>query len=240
MENSLLNYMNKRIGDHVKELQQKPKVPGPVITISREVGCGGLKLARMLSDALNEFVFCKKWQVISKEVLHESARELKVDPQKVNRLFSPNERYTFDEILDAFNAKNYKSDRVILRTVKDVIKGFAHDGCSIIVGRAGHIIANDVEYSLHVRLEAPMEWRIERIIEKQKVSHDEAYNFIIETEKKRGTFRKYYLNKKEEEPKFDLVINVSKFSEENTIQMIKKAVELKGITKKFSSSIPFF
>lgn len=240
MENSLLRYMNKRFGDHGKQTQQGAQVDGPVITISREVGCGGLKLAGMLSDALNEFVYCKKWQVVSKEVLHESARALKLDTHKVNRLFSPNERFTFDEILDAFNAKNYKSDRVILRTVKDVIRGFAVDGCCIIVGRAGHIIANDIENSLHIRLEAPLEWRIDTIVEKQHVSRTEAHNFISEAGKKRDTFRKYYLKKKEDEPKFDLVIDVSKFSDENVIQLIKTAIELKGIPEKFRSSIPFF
>ncbi len=240
MENSLLNYMNKRFGEISPARRPESHVAGPVITISRQVGCGGVKLARKLAQTLNEFAICKKWQVISKEVLHESARQLELDPRKVSRLFTRNEHSTFDEILEAFNAKMYKSDRVILKTVKEVIKGFAVDGCCIIVGRGGHIIAKDIEHSLHIRLEAPLEWRIEKIVSRNNISTDEAFKFITETEKKRDTFRKHYLNKKHPEEMFDLTINVSGFKSENIVKLIKSSVELKEITENLRSNVSYF
>jgi cytidylate kinase len=240
MENSLLNYMNKRFGEISPTPRSVSHVAGPVITISRQVGCGGVKIARNLAEALNEFAVCKKWQVISKEVLHKSARQLELDPRKVDRLFTRDEHSTFDEILEAFNAKMYKSDRVILKTVKEVIKGFAVDGCCIIVGRAGHIIARDIEHSLHIRLEAPLDWRIEKIVSRNIVSADEALKFITETEKKRDTFRKHYLNKKHPEEIFDLTINVSRFKPENIVKLVKSAIELKGITEKLRSNVSYF
>lgn len=240
MENSLLNYMNKRFGEISPARHPQSHVAGPLITISRQVGCGGVKIARKLAEALNEFVICKKWQVISKEVLHESARQLQLDPQKVNRLFTRDEHTTFDEILEAFNAKMYKSDRIILKTVKEVIKGFAVDGCCIIVGRAGHIIAKDIEHSLHIRLEAPLDWRIEKIASRNNISTEEALKFITETEKKRETFRKHYLNKKHPDEIFDLIINVSRFKPENIVKLAKSAVELKGITESLRSSVSYF
>ena len=240
MENSLLNYMNKRFGETARQTHHGHQVAGPVITISREVGCGGLKVARKLAETLNEFIICKKWQVISKEVLQESAKELKLDPAKVNRLFSPNERFTFDEILEAFNAKLYKSDRVILKAVKEVIRGFAVDGCCIIVGRAGNIIARDIDYSMHIRLEAPLDWRIEKIASKKNISQDEARAYIIEVEKKREVFRRHYLDKKNPEYHFDMVINVSKFKFEKIIQLIKTAIELKGVTEIYQTKVSYF
>lgn len=240
MENSLLNYMNKRFGDiHHKNRQETP-VAGPVITISRQVGCGGIATAKKLAEALNEFIICKKWEVISKEVLHQSAQELQLDPRKINRLFTPNDRSSFDEILEAFNAKMYKSDRIILKTVKDVIKGFAVEGCCIIIGRAAHIIARDIEHSLHVRLEAPLDWRVSQIASKMQLTPAEALKYIQETEKKRDAFRKHYLDKKHPEEVFDLIINVSKFNTDAVIQIIKSAVELKGITEVFKSGISYF
>jgi len=245
MENSLLNYMNKRFGEisqarHQGARLQHAHIAGPVITISRQVGCRGIKTAQNLAEALNEFVICKKWQVISKEVLHESARQLELDPRKVNRLFTPDEHSTFDEIIEAFNAKMYKSDRMILKTVKEVIKGFAVDGCCIIVGRAGHIIAKDIEHSLHIRLEAPLDWRIEQIASRNNISMDEAVKFIAESEKKREAFRKHYLSKKHPEIMFDLVINISRFKPENVVRLIKSAAELKGITESLRSNVSYF
>ena len=241
MENSLLNYMNKRFGDVSQKPNRGPHIAGPVITISREVGCGGLKLAREMATELNKSVFCKKWQVISKEILQQSAEELKLDPQKVHRLFTPTEHSTFDEILEAFNAKSYKSDRVILRTVKEVIRGFAVDGCCIIVGRAGNVIAHDLENSLHVRLVAPLDWRIEKIAAKHQITMDEARHFIVETERKRDTFRKYYMhNKRNNQLYYDMVINVAKFKPGKVVDLILSAVELKGILKSFKSSVSYF
>ncbi|WP_430973868.1 AAA family ATPase [Sunxiuqinia rutila] len=240
MENSLLNYMNKRFGDLTPRQREKHQIAGPVVTISRQVGCGGVKIAEVLAEALNEFVICKKWQVISKEVLHESARQLELDPRKVNRLFTPDQHSTFDEIIEAFNAKMYKSDRMILKTVKEVIKGFAVDGCCIIVGRAGHIIAKDIEHSLHIRLEAPFEWRIEQIASRKNISVEDALKIINDTEKKRDAFRKHYINKKHPEELFDLTINVSRFKPDDVVKLIKSAIELKGITEQFRSNMSYF
>lgn len=240
MENSLLNYMNKRFGHIQHKNHPKTLVAGPVITISRQVGCSGIATSEKLAEVLNEFTVCKKWEVISKEVLQQSAQNLQLDHQKVKRLFIPNERNSFDEILEAFNAKMYKSDRVILKTVKEVIKGFAVEGCCIIVGRAAHIIARDIEHSLHVKLEAPLDWRIPQIASKMHMTPTEALKYIQETEKKRDTFRKHYLDKKHPEEEFDLVINVSRFNTDAVIQIIKSAVELKGITEVFKSGASYF
>lgn len=232
--------MNRRFGESSHQPQPGNIVAGPVITISRQVGCGGVKLATRLAETLNKFIICKKWQVISKEVLRQSAKELELDPKKVDRLFTPNEHSTFDEILEAFNAKMYKSDRVILKTVKEVIKGFAVDGCCIIVGRAGHVIARDIEHSLHIRLEAPLEWRINKIASRKNISQSEALKFINETEKKRDAFRKHYLDKKHPEETFDLVIDVSRFKPGSIIKLMKAAVEFKGITESLQSKMSYF
>jgi cytidylate kinase len=239
MKNTLLSYMNRRFAE-VSRSPHGSKEPGPVITISREPGCGGFKIAEKLAGSLNEFVTCKRWQVISKEILQQSARELEMDPQKVKRVFTPTERSVFDEILEAFNARSYKSDRAILKTVRDVIRAFANDGCCIVLGRAGHEIAGDMEHSLHIRLIAPLDWRIEQVASKRDVPYPKARDFIIELEENREAFRQYYINKKQPSQNYDLVIDVSKFQDDKIIRLIKTAVELKGITEKFGSGVSYF
>jgi cytidylate kinase len=239
MKNTLLNYMNKRFGE-VSKSPYGSKSPGPVITISREPGCGGLKIAEKLAGSLNEFVTCKRWQVISKEILQQSAKELEIDPQKIRRVFTPNERSVFDEILDAFNAKSYKSDRAILKTVRDVIRTFAFEGCCIILGRAGHEIASDIEQSLHIRLVAPLDWRVDRLAFHKRISHQEAMDLIVELEKNREAFRKYYINKKQPEELYDLVIDVSKFPGDKIVQLIKTAVDLKGFKETSQTGVSYF
>lgn len=240
MENTLLNYMNKRFSELGQKQVSNVKVVGPTITISREVGCGGLAIAKKLADELNKGVFCKQWQVISKEVLNASAHELKLSPEKVSRFFSSSDHFTFEEVLSAFNDKYYKSNRVILKTVKEVIRNFAVDGCSIIVGRAGHIIAADVENALHVRLMAPIEWRIDSISHRRNLSKTDALKYILETEKEREAFRRHFIKDKNAIETYDLSIDVSKFNPDKTVSLVKSAFELLGISEKMKQKVPFF
>ncbi len=231
MHNSLLNYMSKRLGQQEAMKSKAVHSSGPVITVSRDVGCGGLKIARKIASVLNETIVCKKWQVISKEVLAESAKELELHPQKVNRLFSSGERFVMDEVLAAFGDKKYKSDRLIKKSVKEVIRTFAISGCYIIVGRAAHILAEDIKKSLHLKLTAPLDWRIKKIAASHGISDKEALEFILKTEKERSHFRKQFVKEESRVEEFDLVINVSKFSKEKIVKIISTAVEVKGIVK---------
>lgn len=240
MENTLLNYMNRRFGEQVRKPEQKVKPAGPVITISREVGCGGLNLAQLLADELNKTVFCKRWQVISKEVLSASASELKLTPTKLNRLFSTSEHFTFEEILSAFTEKYYKSSKTITKTVREVIRNYAKDGCCIIVGRAGHMIAADLDNALHVRLVAPLSWRIDSIVQRKTVSKAEAKKYIEETEKERDVFRQHFQSSKEDADRFDLVVDVSRFEQANLLKLILTAFEMRGVPEHFRKAVPYF
>lgn len=240
MQNTLLNYMNKRLGEEAKRSTSGFKIAGPVITISREVGCGGILLGQHLSDELNKSIFCKQWQVVSKEVLSQSAKELKVKQEKVDRLFASSEHFTFDEILSAFSEKYYKSNRVIMKTVREVIHNFAADGCCIIVGRAGHLIADDIENALHVRLVAPLSWRIDSIAARRQMSKSDAHKYINEIEKERTVFRDYFRKNKSEQERFDITIDVSRFEMSQLVRLILRAFELRGIPERMKKNVPYF
>lgn len=240
MENTLLNYMNRRFGEQLRKPEQSVKPAGPVITISREVGCGGLNLAQLLADELNKSVYCKRWQVVSKEVLSASAHELKLTPSKINRLFSTSEHSTFDEILSAFTEKYYKSSKTITKTVRDVIRNYAKDGCCIIVGRAGHLIAADLENALHLRLIAPLAWRIDSIAERKNMSKAEAKKYIEETEKEREIFRQHFQIPHDDVNRFDLTIDVTRFNQSSLVKLIVAAFEMRGVPERFRKSAPYF
>src|SRR5680860_1491647 len=116
MSNSLLVYLNKRMNEN--QLSKKNvSDAGPVITISREVGCNGLKLARLIATRLNNQNLSSDWRVLSKEIFYESAKELNMEPERIRKMFKHSDKYTFEEIIKAFNDKNYKSERKIVKTV---------------------------------------------------------------------------------------------------------------------------
>lgn len=229
MSNALLEYLNNRLGEQKASVKKK-KNPGPLITISREVGCNGVKLATKMADYLNQRYLENNWKVLSKEVFYQSARELNMEPDQVKRVFKFDSN-TFHEILNAFGTRKFKSDRKVIRTVIDVIHSFAEDGYCIIVGRAAHIIAHDVQNSLHIRLVAPLEYRIKTIMNNNYLNRHEAIEFITEVEKERANFRKAIRKESLEADCFDLCLNRASFQDKETIELIELAAQKKNIFK---------
>ena len=231
MEDSLLLYLNNRMGKNEESYSSDDLFPGPVVTISREVGCAGLKLARKLSDKLNKGDSKRKWKVFSKEIFDETARELEMDHQKLKNILKSEGRGTFDEILGALGDKRFKSERRIKKAVIDAIRSIAIDGYCIIVGRGGHLIAHDIKNALHVRFTAPLDWRMKKIVSSHKISEQEALKFIDKTEKERESFRKNIRPVNLKEELYDLNINVSVFANRDIVDLLEKAMYIKGLIK---------
>lgn len=240
MNNTLMVYLNKRLH------QNDPKYPaaktqrGPVICISREVGCGGVNLAKLLAVELDKLTFCKKWRVLSKEILEEGAHELNMETSKLRNILKEGDRSAFDDILGAFSDKRYKSEKKINKTISDVISSFANDGHIIIVGRAGHMIARDIEKSLFVKLTASHDWRVKQIMEKNNLNMRESIEFIDKTEKERHSFIKRFDPEGSKEFDFDVIINLSKLDLTNAIAIIKFAAQTKGLMEPDKSKVEVF
>jgi cytidylate kinase len=230
MDNYLVHYLNKRLYQNDPVLSDANHQPGPVICISREVGCGALNLAGLLAQELDKLGSGKKkWKVASKEILSESARELDMNPDKLKNYLNDGDRGVIDDILSALSEKRFKSDRRISKTLIDLIRTFANEGYCIIVGRAGHIIAKDIEHSLLVKLTAPSEWRINQIMNKNKLDHKGAVEFIEKTGKERENFRKHIAVDKNVNEEFDMTINLSRLDTEKTISLICHAAQINGL-----------
>lgn len=239
MSNALLDYLNKRL-EHENVYEYKNKTPGPLITISREVGCNGVKLANKITDSLNKRHLGPEWKVLSKEVFFQSAKELDINPEEVKRVFRYAENYTLNDILNAFSNKKFKSERKVVKTVREVIRSFADEGFCIIVGRAAHIIAHDIKNALHLRLFAPLEYRIKTIMENNHLNYEEAMNFIRKVEKERKAFRKSIGDEENKDFIFDLHINRASFPDEEAIDLIEFAADKKNIFKDCNTHFDFY
>ncbi len=226
----LIKYMSERL---TKE-GAKGKEPGPVITISRQHGCPAKTIAKCLSEELtNKSVArgnkCVNWKYVTKEIISESARELEVEPSKIKYVFEYEQKGLIDDILAAQSSKYYKSDKAIRTTIGRVIRNMANEGNIVIVGRGGVAITRDIPHSLHINLEAPLEWRVLRTSEKYNISTEEAEIMTLDIDKKRKQFREYFGGKNTDYLWFDITFNCMTMSIEEIVKIIVKAVE----TRKF-------
>lgn len=229
MSNLLLSYLNKRMNEDEVVKKSTTTVAGPVITISRDVGCNGVKLAKIIAEQLNSENPETNWKVISKEVFHESAKELKMHPDQIRKSLYHYDKSSFDDILQAFSDKNFKSSRTIGKTMKRVILQIATEGNCIIIGRAGHIIADRIKRALHIRLIAPLDYRINTIMHNNALNREDAILFINKVDKERMAFRKSVLHKDPTKEMFDITLNRAAFSNEDIIEIIECAARKKNV-----------
>lgn len=240
MTNSLKTYLDKRLKEESTFEKGNFITTGPVITISREVGCDGIKFAKKLALQLNNQKMQSVWKVLSKEIFFESAKELDLAPEKVRQTFKKTDRYTFEQILKAFGDKRYKSETKITNTVREVVHGLAVDGYNIIVGRASHIIAQDIQKALHIRLTAPLDYRINTIINNNSLSRIDALKFIDKVESERIAFRSALHENSLHEELFDITINRASFNDAQAIELIINAIKQKQMLVNFKPKMEFF
>ncbi len=225
--------LSKYLDDWYKEEPARNIYPGPVLTISREVGCPAKKIASSLTERLNTLKKVKAkehpWRWISKEIMLESARELEVDSIQIEHVFNYKSRGVLEDLLLAHSKDYYKSDLKIRTTIAKVIRKFANEGNAIIVGRGGVAITRDIPKSLHLFLEAPLEWRALRVAEKHDFTIDHARNYAQSIDKKRSHFRDYYQGKGNDYTRFDIKLNCMTLEVREILDIIVGALRTRSM-----------
>lgn len=225
--------ITKYLQERHQENLSKSFFPGPVVTFSRELGCPSKKIAQKLVEKLNDsgITFRKNeaWRWISKEIMEESARELGVDLAEIEYVFDYKQHGVLEDLLLAHSRKFYKTDRKIRNTIARVIHNFAEEGNAVIVGRGGVAICRDIPKSLHIHLEAPLEWRAVRTSEKHTLSMDEARKYCKDIDKKRMQFRQYFDGKESDPALFDMRFNCMTMDIDHIVEIIIESMKIKGI-----------
>lgn len=223
MKDILHQYLKNRYQLKEKDSSEN-KVPGPVITISRECGCYAINMANTLVDKLKK-ITGEEWTVLTKEILVEAAEKLDLHPKQIEYVFESKEKSTWDDVFSAMSNKYYKSDKQIKKTIADVVQAMAKHGNCVIIGRGGVILTQDVEKSLHLKLQAPLEWRATQLQKKHGGSLKEMKTYARTVDDKREILRNFFYRKPLELTHFDLVFNAMKLNDEmmvnTTIEILK-------------------
>lgn len=229
MKDNLVDYMSERY----KKEDFSYANPGPVITISREAGCPAKRIAEKLANELNtkevELGKAERWRWISKEILAETAKELNVDPVAIEYAFNYETRTIIEDVLFSHSEKYYKSDRKIRSTIAHVIRTMANKGHVVIVGRGSVAICHDIPRSLHIHLEAPLEWRVIMISEKYKIPLDQARKYAIDIDQKRNEFREFFEGKKNDYTWFDLKLNCMTFEIDEIVSILSDIIDIRKL-----------
>ncbi len=231
MNNFLETYL---IEKYIEEQESKKKKdPGPLVTISRDYGCDAQYISASLDEILNsnykQIGQKKNWEIISKEILEESANLLKTDQKNIEHIFTYEKRSLIEDFFQSFTSAQYHCDLKIRNTIRKIVYAFAEEGYAIILGRAGAQITREIEKSLHIKLVAPLDWRVEHVMEKHNMNEKDATRMVKEMDENRREFIDNYTKEAGCSYCYDVFYNVKFLSNDQIVSDIIHMMQLRKL-----------
>ena len=183
----------------------------PVITISREFGARGLKIASILEKRLG-------FKVWDKEILEVISEKLGSDVDYIKSLDEHTQNAVEDTIFGFLNRKstNLNYSIYLVRALQAIEKY----GNAIIVGRGGNYVCRNKK-TFNVRIVAPLALRVDRIAEIENISKEEARVLVKTKDEERARFTKHNFNKDIDSPLgYDMIINSGSMSLDSVTELI--------------------
>ena len=168
-----------------------------VITISREYGSGGDQVAEKVAQALGYHLVDKAFvsAVLCQYGLTEFDSEYEKQPG----------------FWEGFDTEKAERRETMVRMLNQVVRAVARHGNVVILGRSGYAILAGLADVLHVRLQAPLDDRIELVRNATNVSLLEATALVKENDKMRKAFvESFYRVPWESALAFDIALNTSR------------------------------
>ena len=197
-----------------------------IITIGRQFGCGGKRIAEALGNKLGIPVY-------DHELIIKAAQESGFSAEFFAR---SDEKKRFFSLTSIFagsyntDTENYMSDKGLFKIQCETIKNFADQGSAIIVGRCSDYVLRDRSNTLNVFLTSPLEDRVKRVAETDGVSLVKAEEIVEKQDKNRAEYYNYYtFGNWGVASNYDLCIDSSIAGIEGTADLIIEFAKIAGL-----------
>ena len=200
-----------------------------VITINRELGSGGRTIGEKLAKRLGVPFY-------DKALIQQLKEKYGLSTEEIERLKGQQHNWWADfkrslKLMPSYVAPQYVpghtampdfliTDDIFLAET-EILKGIAADGSCVIAGRSGFHIFRDHPNHLSILIQASMDYRVSRVMQKQNISAEEARSIIDKVDKGRENYvQKYTGTSRYDTRNYQLVINVDEHSEDEIVDMI--------------------
>lgn len=219
-----------------------------VITISRVFGCAANEIAAKVAEAIGYEVVDKEILAhIASEAQaseEEIARYDETAMSPIERFLRALVRFGAPEEAIAWSPGPLRETPFLLPTkekwLREGSKLLDHEDCLkftqvalrklaqkgrvIIVGRGGMVVLKDFPGAIHVRLFAPLDWRVQRIAKLENIPPEKARQKIIAEDKRRANYLRQFYGVDWNDPSlYHLVLNVAALGVDLSAQIIISA-----------------
>lgn len=189
-----------------------PPVP-PSITISYAYGSSGSIVAHILSGRLG-------YQIFDREIIEAISQSTKVQEQIIE-LLDEGKRSMVSSMTEQLFSQRVIDDKSYVHALVRVVRSISLIDPVIFIGRgACHILRGTGAFN--VRITAPFEDRVIRIVDKDAVTRETAADRVKEQDQMRRKFIKSHFNRDIDDPTaYDLVANTSRIPPLVTANLIR-------------------
>ncbi len=195
----------------------EPKQPGPVVTISRELGSGGRLVARALADMLD----FSHWD-------SELVEQIAADANVGERLVKALDEHVVSEtevlvrhVAGEPRIGGFLYKRQLTRTLLHI----ARIGSAVILGRGANFV---LPQAVNVRVVASRALRSHNMVQFEGVTRHEAERRLDASDRERAAYTRSLWGRDWADPLlYDLVIRMDEFTADQAAGLIARAVEVR-------------
>jgi cytidylate kinase len=217
---ALRGMMEARVYEWRQSAEKRPSQPGPVITISREPGCRGESISERVAAELGLHLYT--W-----EIVEQIAKDEHVSVQVASTL-DEKARTELEDWLTGFQGTHNLSEYAYLRDLRRVTFSIAAHGNAVILGRgASFLLPPEKRFAL--LFVAPLEVRIQNVMEDRGLSEKHAREHIVKVEAEHHQFvKKYFQADVLDSAHYHLVINTAFVKPDTIAGIIKEVIRRKS------------
>ena len=200
-------------------LREKPEPPRPkpVVTITREPGCGGESIAERLCSELDLHLY--DW-----ELVEQIAKDEQVSAQLVSTL-EKNPPSGFADYLAEFDPQHNLTSDEYIASLKRILLAIAVTGNAVIVGRGSNFFLPP-DKKIGLCFVAPLELRIKNIMKGLGLTEEEARKHVSKLEAEHRRYvKKYFQADIRDSTQYQLVINTARVKPNTIVQLVKTMIQ---------------
>ena len=198
-----------------------------IITINREVGSGGHTVGRKLAERLGVKYY-------DKALVKGLTEKYGLTLDEIERLKASDEKKTwwdeFNRFYHSFTGGPVSEDTPttasMFETERRILQGLASQESCVMAGRSAFLVFRDWPNHVNVFIQASLNHRIQRVIERQHVTTQHAIDIIDELDAGREAYIRKYSDKSRYDTRhYQLVLSMDDLSEDDAVNVILAYVE---------------
>ena len=197
-----------------------PAEKGPVVCLSREIGSGGRELARSLATRLD-------LQILGRDTIDFIAEDLHAQRRLID-ILDERGRESLERWVDGYLHGTPVEFDEYGRSLVKVVRSAAMQGGVLFLGRGASFVLG-LDDAFCVRLVAPLEKRIERLMVYESIAHDEAEARIEKADEERKRFVERVFRRDTSDPlAHHLILNTENLDLGQATEIVLSTMRLEG------------